>query len=182
MLSHVLQSKPRGSVSRELYRQGLGVGGPIFGLHCGPVATLVCLRLVVLLKCWAVYGVFQNYTGFEGVLFTDGVMNYSRSLVHVGLTIRGAKLYCHHTYLLLFHQLEPGALSVLVPVQSHSNSQLVFSTAGARSRAIWWHHGISSCIFAFLCTNSGGQRVSTTVASRFVKLHGHSNKTSHVQV
>lgn len=38
------------------------------------------------------YCVFKNYTGFVGVFFfTDGVMNYSRSLVLVGLTIRGSE-------------------------------------------------------------------------------------------
>lgn len=48
------------------------------------------------------YGIFQNYPGFAGFcflfFFTDGVMNYSRSLVHVGLTIRGSKNILSHIF------------------------------------------------------------------------------------
>lgn len=187
MLSQVLQSKPRGRVRRELYRQGLGVGELICGLHRGPVATQVFLRLAVLLRL-VLGGMTQNFTVFFKIIqvlrvffFTDGVMNYSRSLVLVGLTNKGSKnILSSH----IFTPFPPTARSVLVPVQSRSNLQtsqeLVCFFPGRSSYTSVYR--VSLCIFAFLCNNSGGQRVSTTAASGFVRLHGHSNKTSRLHV
>lgn len=189
MLSHVLQPKPRGSVRRELCRQGLGVGGLIFWFALWTRSDTGLLKTTSPTEASAgryqpkLYGVFRNYTGFAGqsgvFFFTDRVMNYSGSLVHVGFTIRGSKnIFSSH----IFTPFPPtgtwcpigaGAGSKSFQLANRPRTGLFFP-ARARLRAIWWHHGIR-LFTVYLHVSSLSSAKTVAVAARFVRLRGKFN-------
>lgn len=138
------------------------------------------------------YGVFRNYTGFAGVFlfffyrWSDELLREFDSWLNSWLNYQREQKYFVVTHIYSFStnwNLVPNRCWCqfkVVPTCEPAKNCCVFSSQSSFKSHLMTSrytsvYRVSSCIFAFLCNDSGGQRVSTTVAARFVRLHGHSD-------